>query len=473
MITPRFSCSQNENSVVVSVYCPSVRASDVEINVDESLFTLHINPYYLRLNFPHPLQEDDEASAQYDPGSGFLTVTLTKAVPGQPFEDLDLLAKLLAPRPSESRSQGPLIEVLDSQAPEESVEDDLIAQTENLSLERNEILEAAENDWQLKQEVPEPLSSLKTTTQERYGFLDMYTGYFQHVGHTENEVNELGADAETCSPAERRTRRVRHEDGKWDEEHYMADFADDDYIQELIRWTHPHTVAQTDFAYTEEENLVMLRLPRKEYLVTASQTHHLYLTLLTLLFAYAYDSRTTQHDPTPESGWTISTLVPAFAALDPAPYSPPPPDGPPATFAPSELAAVFTASYRRALAFPLFRSFALAERCRADVAAVLRGGRRVVVRCLLELKRVLDRHDVYYVYSKIWVDDFCVWAQALASDDALLRLAAAVGALRMEKRFVGWDLEELEGLTRADGERADDSDDESEDEVERMLPAPL
>ena len=132
--------------------------------------------------------------------------------------------------------------------------------------------------------MPEPLSSLKTTAQERYGFLDMYTGYFQHVGHTENEVNELGTDAETCSPAERRTRRLKHEDEKWDEEHYMcvqriiyitpthvltfprADFADDDYIQELIHWTHPHIAIQTDFAYTEEENLVMLRLPRKECL---------------------------------------------------------------------------------------------------------------------------------------------------------------------------------------------------------------
>ena len=157
-------------------------------------------------------------------------------------------------------------------------------------------------------------------------------------------------------------------------------------------------------------------------LATASQTRQLYLTLLTLLFAYAYDSRTTQHDPTPESGWTISTLVPAFAALDPPPYSPPSADAPAETFEPSELASTFTASYRRALAFPLFRSFALAERCRADVGSILRGGRRVVVRCLLELKRVLDHHDVYYVYSKIWVDDFCVWAQAHARCVLLLSL---------------------------------------------------
>ena len=49
-----------------------------------------------------------------------------------------------------------------------------------------------------------------------------------------------------------------------------------------------------------------------------------------------------------------------------------------------------------------------------DVAGFLARGKRVVARCLLEMKDILDRHDVYYVYSKIWVDDFCVWTLAHA-----------------------------------------------------------
>jgi protein SHQ1 len=147
-------------------------------------------------------------------------------------------------------------------------------------------------------------------------------------------------------------------------------------------------------------------------LATPYQTHQLYLTLLTLLFAYAYESRTTQHEPTSESGWTISSLVPAFSALDPAPYAPIPHNATAETFDTLELVATFTASYRRALVFPLFRSFALTERCRADVAAFMLGGKRMVVRCLLELKDILDHHEVYYVYSKIWVEDFCLWVQA-------------------------------------------------------------
>lgn len=69
--------------------------------------------------------------------------------------------------------------------------------------------------------MPEPLSPLKTALEQRYGFLDAYSGFFRHVQHTENEVNELGADVETCDPTTRRQKRLAHEDEKWDEEYYM------------------------------------------------------------------------------------------------------------------------------------------------------------------------------------------------------------------------------------------------------------
>ena len=43
-----------------------------------------------------------------------------------------------------------------------------------------------------------------------------------------------------------------------------ADYADDEYIRELMAWPHPHAASAEAFEYTEKENLVMLRLPRKE-----------------------------------------------------------------------------------------------------------------------------------------------------------------------------------------------------------------
>lgn len=111
----------------------------MEINVDDTLVAVHVNPYFLRLNFAKPLtDDDDDSSARYDPSTGALIVTLTKQNKGEVFEDLDLLAKLLAPRRTDPEQHTPLIEVLSSESNAEA-DDDLVAQTNRLLLERDEI----------------------------------------------------------------------------------------------------------------------------------------------------------------------------------------------------------------------------------------------------------------------------------------------------------------------------------------------
>ncbi|KAG8684775.1 hypothetical protein FRC09_015148 [Ceratobasidium sp. 395] len=384
MITPKFSCSQDDLSVTVDLYVPSVRAADVEIHVEDTLFSIHINPYFLRLNFPHSVLEDDESSAKYDPASGTLTVRLTKETKGIHFPDLDLLAKLLAPRSAavlgeQGRARQPLIEVLDSSGP----------------------------DHDLAEQLGDKL----------------------HLDH------EHAAFAK----------------GK-------ADFVDDDTIRELIEWRlEAGDPPNEPFTFTEEENMTMLRLPRREYLLSPAQIHELNVTLCNILFAALYDIRTTQNDPTPESAWTICSLVPAFSALDPCP-------------APGSLHSALRTSYRRTLAFPLYRSFALCQRIQQDVADVLSCGTRTVTRLMLRIKKILDGHDVYYVYSKIWLDDFCAWLASHTTDHELKTLAAQVVSTTISKGDIGWDLEELEQATK---EVFPDSDDEDQYEIERMTPAIL
>ncbi|KAJ6551870.1 SHQ1 protein-domain-containing protein [Mycena capillaripes] len=141
------------------------------------------------------------------------------------------------------------------------------------------------------------------------------------------------------------------------------------------------------------------------------------------------------------------------------------------TTSPSELTASLSQSYRQSLCFPLYRSFLLAEACREAVAALFPLRKRAIVRCLLETKFILDHHEVYYVYSKIWLADFCVWVQAPASDDTLREIGAAVKILPIPKRPIGWVLELLEAATQEVQARQVDSDDESdeENEVARQL----
>lgn len=104
---------------------------------------MHIHPYFLRLNFSNAVLEDDDSSANYEPSSGYLTVTLTKAQKGLEFQDLDLLAKLLAPRPVVNQ---PVIEVISTEDSADNVDeegDDLVASIQELSIEQREILEGA------------------------------------------------------------------------------------------------------------------------------------------------------------------------------------------------------------------------------------------------------------------------------------------------------------------------------------------
>ncbi|KAK7050384.1 protein shq1 [Favolaschia claudopus] len=315
-------------------------------------------------------------SPNYDPNSGYLTVILAKE------------SKLLAPRPSQD---APLIEVMGQETDQDEETDDLVAQTNALSSsEQEEILLAAENDRQLPQQVsPTADPPISTSLTQRYGFLNAYSGYFRHV-----------APSIFMTP-------IIHFFGR-------ADYADDEYIQELLLWENPSVTDNSPFQFTEKEKLTLLNLPRKEYLADAHQTKSLYLTLVTVLFAYAYEtSRTTQGDSTPESAWTICSLVPAFSALDPPPYS---------TLAPTV------------------------------TSPIIPSPRTLLLRALLKTKYILDHHEVYYVYSKIWVDDFCVWVQA-----------SARWGLQVPKRSIGW---ELEDATRQAQTREADNDDESEEETE-------
>jgi protein SHQ1 len=69
------------------------------------------------------------------------------------------------------------------------------------------------------------------------------------------------------------------------------------------------------------------------------------------------------------------------------------------------------ASYRRTLAYPLYRNWTLCEKVLQDVYIMFKLGKRAILKALLEMKDIFDHHDIYYVYSKIWLDDYCVWIQ--------------------------------------------------------------
>ena len=57
------------------------------------------------------------------------------------------------------------------------------------------------------------------------------------------------------------------------------------------------------------------------------------------------------------------------------------------------------------------------------------------------------------------------------SDGILRTMSEMIASAEINKNSLGWGIEELELLTRNNSKQAADSDDESEEEVERMIPS--
>ena len=69
-----------------------------------------------------------------------------------------------------------------------------------------------------------------------------------------------------------------------------------------------HMYALLISEFTEEEKEKMRSLPRKEYLLDSTSQQQAFLGLVDILYAYAYNHRTTEGENTVESAWTMCKL---------------------------------------------------------------------------------------------------------------------------------------------------------------------
>ncbi|KAJ1662874.1 hypothetical protein IW140_005399 [Coemansia sp. RSA 1813] len=468
MITPKFSVRQDETSVYVTIHASHVRAQSIEFDVDGDQFKFFASPYYLRLTFPGNILEDDKSTASFDAATGDILVTLSKEKSGEHFENLDLLTGLLATRREREHGMAggdnaggtkrPIIEEIDGPLGPEV---------------REELRMDEDFDWEIPQTVCTNMEHDEILVKgAKYGFDQQYSGIFTHVQETANEINELPSP-EAMTAEERRNSRIASENAKFDEDYYMENYMYDDDIVPSIRFKtrHYHILKQqqrsqkvaaeksesnssveklahdmqqnltTDTSeknakgygagheeFTDDERKTMLDLPRKTYLI--SQKQPVYLGLVDILFAYSLDYRANMGEHTVETAWAIGAVSSLFSNLE--------------RF--STLRDVIIASFRRGLAYPLYRNWELCEKALEDVYVILKLGRRAILKTMLEIKGLFDHHDVYYIYSKIFIDDYCVWLQTAASEKALQSLAHQVHSIEIDKEETGWPLNEYEDL---------------------------
>lgn len=429
MITPFFNVSQDDEFVFLAVKVAHIRFSALalEMVADGELFIFSLHPYYLRLRFPRRIVDDERAQASFDSKEGFVNIKLPKENRGEFFPDLDLTQKLLA-RKSEPEQKKPLIQELDvdnskvsdGAAAEGAPEGNTEGTTEGTAQPTSGAL--LEEDWEIEQS-----PALTATEAGKYGFNNAFTGIVGVSLTNGNDINELG-DPETASPGDRILERLVKENIKFDPEYYAADYImlehpspdDDKLFAGILLWKSPVTkrflswykhqqqlpseqreqVMPVEFSKQEQEK--MLELPRKSYLVEPAHRLQLLVLIVSLLFAYHFDLRENEGEHNIESAWTVGKLIPQFAFLDSQLLVDP-------TAGDSILKAAAIAAERRALLYPYYRNYNLVRKVWDDVYYTLRAGKRMVLKCILDLKELFRFHDIYYVYDKIWLEDLCSW----------------------------------------------------------------
>ena len=405
MITPLFRLTQDEQYLYVTLVAPNMRLAAAELYHEGEQFVFHASPYYLRLELPgrvkasERIQEEEDKeeisktkkpTIHYDAEKGELVVPVEKAVPGEHFTGLEAIGRLLSG--PKSRLSRRLVEVLEENGdPKTPLIEDLVGGAEDE--------EEEDFDWNIEQKLPEEeenkggISSL--IGQQPYGFANRYSGVLERLGaELAAELVDLKEPGRK-SRAERRAERIAAEEADFDEDHYVADLYDNDEdedgggggggsrIEEIIAAEAPWDRWQSSSSpevsiLTDEDRLRLIEHLPRTLLPNFDQatTKVLLLGLADLLFAYAYDARTTDWEHCSESAWTIRKLSPTLSWFE--------------YWATVEgegkvesRKTVLASLVRRSLIYPLYRSWRLAMKVAQDVVTILGAGQAAVLKCLI------------------------------------------------------------------------------------------
>jgi protein SHQ1 len=161
-------------------------------------------------------------------------------------------------------------------------------------------------------------------------------------------------------------------------------------------------------------------------------------------------------EPCCESPWNIHKLSSTLSWFD--------------TF--TDLPSVLIACCRRTLIYPLIRSFKLAKKCLFDVIEILSKGKRAILQCLLQMRRLFLDEEHRYLLNTLYLNDYCLWIQSDCQTKWLNSLVEAMKhmiknefdetnlGLNFEEKTFSWKI----SLHEASGTDDDDDCSSSSDE---------
>ncbi|XP_067159598.1 protein SHQ1 homolog isoform X2 [Apteryx mantelli] len=333
-----------------------------------------------------------------------------------------MLTSLLAPK--KLRAAKPLVEE--------------IAASAQLSEEEEE-----EFDWEIEQTPYKETAESTLQQQYCYGFGNLRSAVFQRLQDELSDVIDI-KDPDRVPVDERRRKRLAAEAAKFDPDHYLADFFEDEAIQHVLKYkpwwvdahkkkmalqeeSHQEHDRQTFVVFSEEEREQLRKFKNKSHLLDKRARHHVYLSLIDILLAYCYEICVNEGDKNVESSWNVRKLSATLCWLE--------------SF--TSIHDVLVSFGRRVLCYPLHRHFRLVTRAIDDAVMILQLGKGAVLKCLLDIHKIFRENDPSYILNDLFITDYCVWIQKTKSKK-LAALAESLQKATLTKSHIGLELEELE-----------------------------
>lgn len=244
MITPTFSCSQDESFVIVVIYLSTIcKTLDSVFDISGSQFTFYCSPYYLRIRFDQPLKEGAGERATYNLETQQLTVYIPKGTRGEDFSNLDNIQYLIATEKQRKVMRRLITEVKGSDEDEDDDEsdDEFVQDVEEGSVKN------------------ERLSLSGTGQLPTYGFANAFSGVFRRLdADLVREVLEL-SQPDVVPNEQRRLEQVTREQSDFQLEAVLISLEDEDgEVARLLRYV-PEHVAVFQRALTSD-NVLHVRM---------------------------------------------------------------------------------------------------------------------------------------------------------------------------------------------------------------------
>lgn len=424
MITPRFSLTQDSNYVTITIRAPYCSLKDLDVSVEENNFIFHCHPYYLRLNLPGQIEENDRSKTSFDADTGNFTLKYEKVNPDEHFPDLEFITKLLCEK-LEVDEGGRKIEILAS--------------------EGNAVQDGGQS------------SSVK------YGFA-MRGGYeFNCVISEFSEVFET--DPKDVDLDQRRKLRLADEQKQFDREYYLAETFEKDEEEneyyEYLKTPSPWSTVEPDtIQFTPEELDFLKDISNIKYSLSDEQKQYCRCNLIEILYAYCYDQRTNNFETSVESGWTISKLSASLCWFD-------------GFTTPKE---ALISGFRRSLIYPLYRDFELCYLVFKDLKALIALGAKYLIKTLIQIHNIFNKGDSRrYILNNVFIKDYIIyimkwdkeaWQKAVeeVKETSIRKDDLGLNLVQIEREYLQEDdvLDKMNKLTLEE-EDSDDSSDSSDE----------